>query len=59
MTEESRAGVQKPLITSLSRAEAAVPRADGSMASRVSRSASAVGEKSLNVSTIFFGRAAN
>jgi hypothetical protein len=44
--------------TSLSRAEAAVPRADGSMASSVSRSSRAVGAKSLNVSAILrrYGR---
>jgi len=43
---------------SLSRAEAAVPRADGSMASSVSRRSSAVGGKSLNVSAILrrYGR---
>lgn len=46
------------LITSLSRADAAVPRSDGSMASSLSMSASAVGEKSLNVSAILrrYGR---
>lgn len=46
------------LITSLSRAEATVPRADGSMASSVSRSARAEGGKSLNVSAILrrYGR---
>lgn len=50
--------IQEAIITSLSRADAAVPRADGSMASSVSMSARAVGEKSLNVSAILrrYGR---